>query len=432
MNARRLLGWGDLEERRRRQARTGVAAWPLWLHAALGGLVLAAEIARRVGLFGSAAAGDATLAGASKLVLLVAAVGQTLVVFGAPFRLYWRHDAPMLSRLAVGGRALFAVALVRSGRAAGRAFLLSALGALVFVAVPGGAALALRHLAVIAAAALMAGLLAPAMALAAGAMVSSDKVQAALDSFGGEFRGPRTSWLGVLPGVTGTAVALVILSAAPWARGEAETTMIGAPALLLGGAVLVAIAAAAWALARAGDIMAVALREVVALDQERLAHVDLVTPSLIERLVAGRLLGGADRAGVVFDKDARLLRRRYPIPFFLGVVGLATLVVVGWTQPADALMWAATIAAGLGVYGAVMARRLVSPPTEHPRFLRSLPAGVGALRAKRARVILWTACYIVPGAVVVIARAPAPATAALALGLVAAAAIALGLMMVRD
>jgi hypothetical protein len=270
------------------------------------------------------------------------------------------------------------------------------------------------------------------MALAAGAAVSSDKVQAALDSFGGEFRGPRTSWLGVLPGVTGTAVALVILGAAPWARGEAETTMIGAPALLLGGAVLVSIAAAAWALARAGGIMAVALREVVALDQERLAHVDLVTPSLIERLVAGRVLGGADRAGVVFDKDARLLRRRFPIPFFLGVVGLATLVIVGWTQPADALMWAATIAAGLGVYGAVMARRLVSPPTEHPRFLRSLPAGVGALRAKRARVILWTACYVLPGAVVVIARAPAPATAALALGLVAAAAIALGLVMVRD
>lgn len=432
MNARRLLGWGDLEDRRRRQARTGVAAWPLWLHAALGGLVLAAEIARRLGLLGSAAAGDATLAGASKLLLLVAAAGQTLVVFGAPFRLYWRHDAPMLSRLAVGGPALFAVSLVRSARAAGRAFLLPALGALAFVAVPGGVELALRHLAVAAAAALMAGLLAPAMALAAGAMVASDKVQAALDSFGGEFRGPRTSWLGVLPGVTGTAVALVILGAAPWARGEAETTVIGSPALLLGAAALASIAAAAWALARAGETMAVALREVVALDQERLAHVDLVTPSRIERLVAGRVLRGPDRAGVVFDKDARLLRRRYPIPFFLGVVGLASMVVVGWTQPADALMWAAAIAAGLGVYGAVMARRLVSPPTEHMRFLRSLPAGVGARRAKRARVILWTACYLAPGAVVVIVRSPAPATAALALGLVAAAAIALGLMMIRD
>jgi hypothetical protein len=431
MNARRLLGWGDLEDRRRRQARRGLAAWPLWLHAVLGGLVLAAEVARRLGLLGSAAAGDATLAGASKLVLLIAAAGQTLVVFGAPFRLYWRHDAPVLSRLAVGGRALFAVALVRSARAAGRAFLLPALGALVLVAVPGGVDLALRHLAVIAAAALMAGLLAPAMALAAGAMVASDKVQAALDSFGGEFRAPRTSWLGVLPGVTGTAVALVILGAAAWARGEAETTMIGSPALLLGAAVLVSIAAAGWALGRADAIMAVALREVVALDQERLAHVDLVTPSRIERLVAG-VLRGPDRAGVVFDKDARLLRRRYPIPFFFGVVGLASLVIVGWTQPADALMWAAAIAAGVGAYGAVMARRLGSPPTEHPRFLRSLPAGVGALRAKRARVILWTACYVVPGAVVVIARSPAPATAALALGLIAAAAIALGLLMIRD
>lgn len=433
MSGRRLLSWGDLEDRRRRQARAGLAAWPAWAWAVLGGLLLCAEVARRAGAFGAAAAGDATVAGASKLLLLVIAGGNTLVVFGTPFRLYWRHDAPLLGRLSVPGRSLFAVALVRNLRAAGRVLLVSVPGALALLAVPAvGQEMALRHLAVAGASALMAGLLAPATALLAGAMVASDKVQAALDSFGGELRGPRTSWLGVLPGVTATAVALVALGAAPWARGETPSTIVGPPVMLLGAAVLVSGIAALWALRRSEVVMADALREVVALDQERLAHVDLVGPSRIERLVAGGVLGGGG-AGAVFEKDARLLRRRFPLPFFFGTVGLVSLVIVGWRAPADALMWAAAIAAGLGVYGAVMARRLVSPPTEHPRFLRSLPVGVaGAARAKRARVILWVACYVVPGAAVVVARAPAPGAAAVALGLIAVASVALGLMLVRE
>jgi hypothetical protein len=431
MNARRLLSWGDLEDRRRRQARAGLAAWPSWLWAVLGGLLLGAEVARRAGVFGDAG-GDPVIA-ASKLVLLVIAAGNILVVFGTPFRLYWRPDAPLLGRLSVPGRSLFAVALVRCLRAAGRALLVCVPGALVLVAVPDlGQDLALRHLAVAGASALMAGLLAPAAALLAGAMVASDKVQAALDSFGGELRGPRTSWLGVLPGVTGAAVGLLAMGAAPWARGETASTIVGPPAVLLGTAALVSAIAALWALRRSEELMAAALREVVALDQERLAHVDLVGPSRIERLVAGSVLGGG-AAGAVFDKDARLLRRRFPLPFFFGTVGLVSLVIVGWRAPEDALMWAAAIAAGLGVYGAVMARRLVNPPTEHPRFLRSLPVGVqGAARAKRARVALWVACYVVPGAAVVVARSPAPGVAAAVLGGVAAASVVLGMLFVRE
>ncbi|HWN67681.1 MAG TPA: hypothetical protein VNM90_08570 [Haliangium sp.] len=456
MSARRLLSWGDLEDHRRRRARAGLAAWPPWVWAVLGGLLLCAEVARRAGAFGSAAwvdaasgapaqaAGDAlsaaagsalgaAVAGASKLVLLVIAAGNTLVVFGTPFRLYWRHDAPLLGRLSIPGRSLFAVALVRSLRAAGRVLLVGVPGALALGAVPAlGQDLALRHLAVAGACALMAGLLAPAMALLAGAMVASDKVQAALDSFGGEMRGPRTSWLGALPGVTATVVALVALGAAPWARGETASTIVGPPAMLLGASALLSVIAALWALRRSDAVMAEALREVVALDQERLAHVDLVGPSRIEALVARRWLGGG-AAGAVFEKDARLLRRRYPLPFFFGTVGLISLVLVGWRAPADALLWAAAIAAGLGVYGAAMARRLVSPPTEHPRLLRSLPVGVaGAARAKRARVILWVACYVAPGAAVVVARAPAPVAAAVTLGLIAAASVALGLLLIRE
>ena len=430
MNTRRLLSWGDLEDRRRRRARAGLAAWPSWVWAVLGGLLLCAEVARRAGGLGAAA--DVT--GASKLLLLVIAAGNVLVVFGTPFRLYWRPDAPLLGRLSIPGRSLFTAGLVRCLRAAGRVLLVTVPGALALLLVPDvGAAPALRHLALAVTAACVSGVLAPAMGLLAGAMVASDKVQAALDSFGGEMRAPRTSWLGVLPGVTAAAVALIALGVSPWVRGESATTVAGPPHLLLGAAVLLSAIAIVWALRRSEQLMPGALREVVALDQERLAHVDLVGPSRIERLVAGRLLAGPDGAGAVFSKDARLLRRRFPLPFFFGTIGLASLVIVGWRASADALMWAAAIAAGLGVYGAVMARRQVSPPTEHPRFLRSLPVGVrGAARAKRARVIAWVACYLVPGAAVVIARAPAPAAAALALGAIALASIALGLLLIRE
>jgi hypothetical protein len=433
MNARRLLHWGDLEDRRRLRARAGVAAWPSWVWAVLGGLLLCADVARRAGVFGAAVAGDAGVPAASRLLLLAIAAGDVLVVFGTPFRLYWRHDAPLLGRLSIPGRSLFVVGLVRSLRAAGRVLVVCVPGVLGLLAVPDiGMMLAVRHLAVAVATACMAGLLAPAAGLLAGAMVASDKVHAALDSFGGELRGPRTSWLGFLPGVTAAAVALLVLASSSWVRGETAATVAGPAHVLLGTAVVLSVVAALWALRRADALMTGALREVVALDRERLAHVDLVTPSRIERLVAG-WLAGPGGAGVVFDKDARLLRRRFPIPFFFGTVGLISLVIVGWRASEDALIWAAAIAGGLGVYGAVMARRLVSPPTEHPRFLRSLPVGGrGALRAKRARVVLWVACYVVPGAAVVVVRSAVPGTAALALGAIVVTSVALGLMVVRE
>lgn len=428
MNTRRLLHWGDLEEARRRQARRGLAGLSPWLYALGAGLLAAVEVARRAGALGPAAAGDATLEGASKLLLLAVAAGQILVVFGAPFRLFWRHDAALISRLAIPGRSVFAVGLVRSLRAAGRVLLASALGALGFALAPEGVALALRHLAVAGVVALMAGLLAPALALAAGAMVASDKVQAALSNMGGEFQAPRTSWLGVLPGVNAAALGLVVMGAAGWARGDAAATIVGPAWTLLGGAAAVSIAAGLWALGRAGAVMPAAMHEVVALDQERLAHVELVGPSRLERLVIGALGSGA---GAVFDKDARLLRRRYPIPFFVGAVGFIALIVLGAAQPADVLVWAAAIATGVGAYGVVMAWRTMSPPTEHLRLLRALPVERGAIRAKRARVVLWVAAYLVPGAAVVVWRGPAPGAAALALGLVAGASIALGWIAIR-
>lgn len=452
MNARRLLRWGDVEESRRRRARRGPAALPAWLWSAALALALGLLVARS--MLGAAAAvdaaavdaaagagagagrvaGNAAVAGASMLWLAALAVGHVLVVFGAPFRLFWRRDAALIGRLAIPGKTLFTVALLRTLRATGHALLPCAVAAAAFLLGPHGAPdLALRHLALAAVAALVAGCLGPAAALAAGAVVASDRAQAVMGSLGGEFQAPRTSWLGLLPGLTGTALALVLMAAVPWLQGGGHMQVVGEPWLLLVPAAVVPVLAVLWALRRADAIMPAAAREVAALDQERLAHVDLVQPSRLERLVADALGNRPGAPGLIFAKDARLARRRYPIPFFLGPVGLVALLVVAATSNADGsgdmLAWAAALSAGLGAYGVVMAGRLAAPPIEHLGFLHTLPpGGPGALRAKRARVLLWLACYALPGAVAVVARAGEDAgRTALVLGAILALAAGAGL-----
>ena len=439
MNARRLLYWGDLEETRRRRARGGLAGLPPWLYSMAAGLVLAVLVARDMGALGAlgAPAGAAAggLASAAATWLAVLAGGHVLVLFGAPFRLFWRRDAALIGRLAVPGRVLFQVALARSVRATLRVLVPCLLALPAFALGPAGEpALVLRHLVLAIIAALGAGLLGPAVTLAAGAMVASDKAQQIMGNLGGEVQAPRSSWLGLLPGLTGAALVLALLAAAPWARGAERVALVGDPMLLLGLAAGLPLVSLAWALARADAVMLDALREVAALDQERLAHVELVEPSRLDRLIAAGFLGGSSGgafagAAAVFAKDSRLARRRYPIPFFLGLVGLASLLIVAAARPASMLLWAGVIAAGLGAYGVVMARRLVSAPIEHPVFLRTLPVGGRpALRAKRARVLLWSAWYIVPGALAVVARAGANAgLAALILGAVIMASAMLGM-----
>lgn len=438
MNARRLLHWGDLEEARRRRARGGPSPW---LYSVAAGLALAALVARGMGALGAlgAAAGTEGLASAAATWLAVLAGGHVLVVFGAPFRLFWRRDAALVGRLAVPGRTLFLVALARSVRATLRVLVPCLIALPAFALGPAGAPeLVLRHLCLALIAALGAGLLGPAMTLAAGALVASDKAQQIMGNLGGEVQAPRSAWLGLLPGFTGAALVLALLAMAPWARGAERVAMVGDPLLLLGLAAGLPLAALAWALARADAVMLDALREVAALDQERLAHVDLVEPSRLDRLVSARFLGGATGgaasgafggAAAVFAKDSRLARRRYPIPFFLGLVGVVSLFIVAAARPASMVLWAGVIAAGLGAYGVVMARRLVSTPIEHPAFLRTLPVGGrSALRAKRARVLLWAAWYIVPGTLVVVARAGTDiGLAALVLGLVIVGSAALGM-----
>src|SRR5690606_28538834 len=112
-------------------------------------------------------------------------------------------------------------------------------------------------------------------------------------------------------------------------------------------------------------------------------------------------------ARLVLHKDASLSRRRYPIPFFLGLVGVVTLWILAAVAPDDLLVWAGVISAGLGAYGVVMARRAMAPPIEYLPYLRTLPVSSAAVAAaKRGRLALWVIVYMGLGAAPVIARAP--------------------------
>jgi hypothetical protein len=405
ITARQLLAWGDLEERRRRVARRSLARISPWLVSGLAGALFAVEILRRTGVLGEAAAAGATTVSALRLWLAVTAGAHVLVLFGSPHRLFWRSDAGIQTRLPIAGGPLYRLALLRSARAAARAALPCALGALAFAPELGGLAAA-RLVALVAAAALAAGLFGPAIALFAGAVVASDKAQSLINQMGGEFQAPRTSWLGILPGAAGAALVILLVALQPWALGE---PMPSAP-IALGVAFLVPLAAAAWSLAAAGRALPAALREVSALDQVRLAHVERSTASRIERAWFRALMRPRPRH--LADKDARLARRRFPSPYFLGPLGVIVLWIMAATRGASALPWAGVVLFGLAAYAVLMARRLVSPPVELSRLTRSLPFTPEDVRAaKRAPVLLRALTWTVVGGAPFAATSPEPLAA---------------------
>jgi len=145
------------------------------------------------------------------------------------------------------------------------------------------------------------------------------------------------------------------------------------------------------------------LREVAALDRQQLAHIEVHPPTTIERGWM-RLVPAGARA--VLGKDARLMRRRYPLAYVVGVVGVLALWILAATAPGGFVAWAAAIAAGMGVYAALLARRLWDAPIEHALLLSSLPIARRDVRiAKRAWWMLWLVVYVGVGLVPVIARA---------------------------
>jgi hypothetical protein len=409
VNSRALIRWAELHERR---ARTVPAAvMPL----VVGG-VLAAWVAWRA-TAGIVAASHAWLAGAL--------VAFAVAFLRAPSLIYWRSDAALLAQLPIEGPPLFDAAMVRCMRAA-QATTIAALIGIAPIAL-GGWELALRHAAAAIALGAAAALLVPGVTVAAAAVVvhSGERLLRAATALGGApartveaGAPPRTSpaaVLGMVPGLAATIVIAAVLLVAPWLYGESPR----APAaLVLGGLAAASVAAAAAARAGAA-IMGRILRDVSALDRQRLATLDIRPPTLIERLIA-RLVGDARLA---YGKDALLMRRRFPMAFALGAIAFVVLAIVGLARPDDATPWLAAAIGGAASYGLVLAARLRRPPIELARLSATLPLAPRARRrAKLAWLLGWWSVFIVVPGVFAALRQPEPVSG---LALTASATIAM-------
>ncbi len=397
MTARRLLQWSDREERRRRASRVGVSRLPPLAWSAIAAVAFAGEVARRI----YAGHGE----GASQLWIAVAIAGFAVVVFGAPFRMFWRRDSAFLGRMAIDGGALYRLGLIRSARAA------------VYVAIPCAAAavvfgplvhweIAFRHLELAGAAAFTAALLGPAVALFAGALIASDRALQLMESVaGGEVGAPKTTWLGMFPGMCAAALGAALMAGAPWVAGAPDTA-IGPPVALFGAMLGAAVVGFAASLSIARSAMTAAVREVAALDTVRLAHIERTSLSAIERAWSATIPAGG-RA--VYVKDAKLARRRYPAPYFLMAIGVVALWIVAGTRPDTMTTWAGVLVGGLAVYTIIMDRRLATAPIEHPQFLATLAVDPRhAIAAKRQATVLRALLTVVIGGIPIIVRAHDP------------------------
>ncbi len=401
MKAQTLIRWASLEEKRRRQQNRGLLSLPVVIVSVILGSFLAGEISRRL-LMTPEVRLPMAVGSASHLWLAAAVSGYVIGVFGAPFRLFWRRDSKLLASLPLPGRSLFALALWRSHLAALRVSIALLCG-LVALGALGDWAVARRLLVPMILGFAGAAWLGPAAALAAGAIVASEKAQAMLASMGGEFQAPRTTWLSVFPGLAATAVLIALIACASWTLGERPPG--GSITLIICLGVLVPLIALMWAWARANRVVPQAVREVALLDQEILAHVERSTPSMLERsMIAMRL---PDSTKLLATKDASLSRRRYPSPYFLVPCGIAALWIVAATKPSAYLAWGGSLLLVLLAYAVVMARRTLLEPIEIPSLLRTLPvAHTKAISAKWALAQLRIGMIVLLGGIPLLLRAP--------------------------
>lgn len=390
MTSRELIRWSLLHERRARSV-------PAFALPVIAGGLLAAWVGWR-SRAGVVAASHAWLAGA--------VVAYAVAFLRVPSQVYWRADAALLAQLPIEGRPLFDAALVRCVRAAAATTIAVAIGALPLGLLADGGALVERHAVFAAALGVAAALLIPAVTIGAAALVVHGAGERALraattlagapprtaaDATGaraaGEVgpappSGSPSAILGALPGFAATLVIAAVLIVAPWLVGGAADV----PAPIVLGAMAAASVIAVVAARRGAGIMGRVLRDVSALDRQRLATLEIRPPTPIERLIA-TLIGGA---ALAYEKDARLMRRRFPIAYALGALVFAVLVIVGLVRPADPTPWLTVAIGGAASYGIVLAGRLHRPPIELPRLSATLPLSVSSLaRAKLAWLLGW-------------------------------------------
>lgn len=351
MSASAFRRWMRLEHHARRR---GVWSW--WLIAwVVGGGALAAYAARH------------TMWLVPWGALAIAIVGA---VVAAPFAMFWRRDARIWQRLALPQRGMFDVALLHQTRRNAWLFapvlllaalqrqpvspLIATLAAYIWVTGAGTAAVFLG-----------------------GVLVASDKTHALIDTMAGEFRPPRVVWLGALPAVVGgVALAAVWLLAGDVAR---TPLLLGASSTVLASIVLVLVARAA-----STQHFSRALTEVVALDRQSLAHLEIQPMSPIEALWC-RLWPGAHQP--LWRVTFMVLRRRYPMRGLWLAIGIGAVVAapwLGWPR------WAVAAVAGV-VLAALDYARVRNRDVRLPR----LAAVLGVARAARTAQLAALALHLV-------------------------------------
>jgi hypothetical protein len=407
MTSRELLRWTRLYERRSRQW----FASPLLL--ALGaGVLLAVFVAWRA---------RTSVDAASTGWLACAVVAAALAFMRVPFHLYWRSDAALLAQLPIGGGALFDAALVRCVRAAAATVLALVVAAIPLALLPAEAVheatrqitatpiagdvpaltplmFALHHAAVAGVLGLAAGLLVPGVVIwAASLLVVGDGGRAAAVAVGiatvrpdklltPADRASAGAILGAIPGAAGALIIVTTILSTGWLFDE---PIDGRSAALMFGVSAASLAAAFAARRAAPRVMATILRDVSALDRQRLAHLEIHPPTALERALAAML--GA--AGLPYRKDARLMRRRYPMAFALGALIFITLAIMGLAHPS--LPWLVAVVAGAVLYAGALTGRLARPPIELPRLSATLPiTGAARRRAKLAWIVSWSLVFV--------------------------------------
>lgn len=361
---------------------------------------------------------------ASTRWLSAAVALYAVAMLRVPFVLFWRGDAGLLTRLPVRGRPLFDAALRSTSSLAAQALVPALMAALPMLRFEGGAELALRHGALaVAMASAVAGFV-PAVAVGAGALVVSGKAQQLMSSMGPELPAPPTSWLGVLPGLASAAVILAAIDLAGWLAGGRPE--LGQAEPLLIGLVLVS-ALAAWLARRGADrVMPAMLRDVSALDRQRLAPLELTPPPSTLRAARRWLSAPSAR---LLDKHALLVSRRYPMAAVIGAVAFATSSITAIASP-DALGVLVTTVALALAYAWILHGRLFAPPIELPRLLASLPLAPAQIAAAgRAYALWWWGLYVLVPAALVLARTSQPSALA---GIYAAASAVLVLGLRRS
>ena len=388
MTSRELIRWSRLHERRADGSR------PLLVAAALA-IAFAAFVYWRLS--------------ASPIAASHAWLGVTLAAFAfaflrVPFLMYWRADASLLAQLPIEGGALFDAALWRCIAAARTTTAIAVIAAVPMIDV--APEFAARHAAIAAALGLGAAFLLPAVVVWSASLVATSQDATAARTVhiatalatGNARRGASTApvaastTLGAVPGFAATAIIVPILIISPWLVGG--PTRIH-PAIVLGSIAIAALGGIALVRATSAKIMATILRDVSALDRQRLATLEIRSATRLEQIIA-ILLGDARLA---YDKLARLVRRRYPMAFALGALAFLVLAIAGLARPADPVPWLAATFASATAYAVSLAGRLNRAPIELPRLAATLPISPAArARARRAWLVSWWTIFVLaPG-----------------------------------